>query len=66
MNKIFLLLFSLNLSFVLCFKWQVNDSLDPLQILTLSERYMFATKNGPIFLQQGESFIHLKNEILLM
>jgi hypothetical protein len=42
------------------FKWTIDETLDSMQILTLSERYMFASKEGPILLPQGDSYIEAK------
>jgi hypothetical protein len=48
------------------FKWHVNDSITPYSVVTYSERFMFATKNGPTMLQQGESYIHVMNTVEAM
>jgi hypothetical protein len=45
------------------FKWKIDDTLDPMQILTLSERYMFASGEGPLLLGQGDSYIHVKSDV---
>jgi hypothetical protein len=42
------------------FKWTIDEALDSMQILTLSERYMFASGEGPILLPQGDSYIDAK------
>lgn len=47
------------LQYSCCFKWHLSDVLPSDKILTFSERYMFATKNGPIILDQGSSYIDI-------
>ena len=36
-----------------------------MNVLTYSEKYMFATQNGPTMLEQGDAYIHVKNKIKL-
>lgn len=62
------LLFLIFLCFLLCrkadgFKWHLTDTLPPKKILTFSERYMFATGNGPTMLEQGASYIHVDTDV---
>ena len=47
------------------FKWDIKDTLPPKKIITLSERYMFATKNGPTMLEQGDSYISANAEVTI-
>jgi hypothetical protein len=41
------------------FKWKLSDNLESKKILTFSERYMFASQNGPTMLEQGDSYIEV-------
>lgn len=47
-----------------CFKWHLTDVLPAKKILTFSERYMFATGNGPTMLEQGDAYIDLNTGVL--
>lgn len=47
------------------FRWKVDDIMEPTSILTLSERYMFATNNGPALLEQGESSINVEAKFVV-
>jgi hypothetical protein len=47
------------------FRWKVDDLLEPTNILTLSERYMFATNNGPALLEQGEASINIDTKLVV-
>ncbi len=67
----FFSLFSLSLLFLsllscVSFRWNVDDILDPTQILTLSERFMFSSHDGPLLLSQGESYIDIQTEAIIM
>mmetsp|Transcript_19321 Transcript_19321/g.27777 ORF Transcript_19321/g.27777 Transcript_19321/m.27777 type:complete len:508 (-) Transcript_19321:109-1632(-) len=60
------------LSYALCiyetqaFRWHVNDDMsDTGRVLTLSERYMFASGDGPLLLEQGESYIDIETKLLV-
>ena len=39
------------------FIWPIDSSLPADQYFTFSERYMFASKDGPFMMDQGESSI---------
>ena len=39
------------------FKWNLKDNIPGDEILTFSERYMFADKDGPALLPNGASYI---------
>ena len=41
------------------FKWHLLDTLPSKKILTFSERYMFATRDGPEMLEEGDSYIEV-------
>lgn len=41
------------------FIWSLDDILIPQKILTLSERYMFASHQGPPLLEQGDAWIKI-------
>lgn len=40
------------------FRWTLDDVLPSNKYFTFSERYMFATHNGPFLMEQGSSYIH--------
>lgn len=63
--KIFvvMLVFSLIAPSSLSFKWHLSDVLPSKKILTFSERYMFASRNGPPMLEQGESYIDISARV---
>lgn len=58
------LLFGVLLPTLMAFKWHLSDILPSKKILTFSERYMFAAKNGPPMLEQGESYIDVSAQVI--
>ena len=48
---------------ILSFKWELTDTLYPRKILTFSERYMFASGNGPAMLNQGKAYIAIDTTV---
>lgn len=54
---------ALNLSIVLAFKWHLNEALPTQKYFTFSERYMFADREGPLFLDKGPSFIKVDMDV---
>lgn len=46
------------------FKWHLTDILPSKKILTFSERYMFASRNGPPMLEQGDSYIEVGAQVI--
>ena len=47
----------------LSFKWKVDDVMQPSNVLTLSERFMFATGDGPALLEDGQSSISVDTKV---
>ena len=39
------------------FRWELKESFEANKFFTFSERFMFATGNGPVILEQGQSYI---------
>ena len=61
------LIFLLVLSCVVglhAFKWVLTDVLPANRVLQFSERYMFATHDGPDILAQGDSFIDINMKVI--
>jgi hypothetical protein len=58
------LFFLLNLQISDAFKWQLTDVLSASKVLTFSEKYMFATQEGPTFLPQGDSYIKISGDVI--
>lgn len=46
------------------FKWHLTDVLPGNEVLQFSERYMFASGEGPEMLEQDESFIQVDTDLL--
>lgn len=46
------------------FIWKLTDVLPANRVLQFSERYMFATKDGPDILDQGDSYIDVKINLI--
>ena len=63
LNHLYSFLIVSFIKYVNSFVWNVHDVIKPQSVITYSERYMFKTKHGPTFLQQGHSYIHLMNNI---
>ncbi len=55
-----LLLVKINDAFI----WKLTDVLPANRVLQFSERYMFATHEGPDFLEQGDSYINIKMDVI--
>jgi hypothetical protein len=49
---------------IVAFKWVLTDVLPANRVLQFSERYMFATHEGPDFLEQGDSFIDVNIDLI--
>jgi hypothetical protein len=60
----FLLLCILFISKASAFIWKLTDVLPADRVLQFSEKYMFATHDGPDVLDQGDSYIDLKIDLI--
>lgn len=49
---------------VRAFKWHLTDVLPGNEVLQFSERYMFASGEGPEMLEQGEAYIQVDTDLL--
>lgn len=41
-----------------CFKWPIQKVLQPQEYFSFSERIMFASEQGPVMMEDGESYIY--------
>lgn len=53
-----------NISLCSSFIWSLTDVLPANRILQFSERYMFASQEGPDLLDQGDSYIHVDMDVI--
>jgi hypothetical protein len=50
----------------LSFKWDVDQLIPPDEYFTFSERYMFADRNGPFLMDEGESYIKVATSVTVL
>jgi hypothetical protein len=56
---IFVVFMTQLLSNGVAFRWHLEETIPTSKYFTFSERFMFASGNGPMMLEQGSSYINV-------